>query len=156
MDCFETKNAKIFCEIFSRVTFTNLDILQNIFWKYWNFSDYFIFRTKVYFLSKSSFSGFSCLKTYVYIKHKQKHIIHVKKTCIKSIFPLRRGAGGQGPSGRGKFFYVLREDTQKGVFLLTTKGTGGGQFFPFRPFPSDKIFGFEPLRSRNFFYLCLP
>ena len=143
MDCFETKNAKIFCEIFSRVTFTNLDIFQNIFWKYWNFSDYFIFRTKVYFLSKSSFKGFSCLKTYNYIKHKQKHIIHVKKTCIKSIFPLRRGAGGQGPSGRGKFFYVLHKGRHTKRCFFTGQTTKG-------------IFGFEPLRSRNFFYLCLP
>ena len=50
LECYETKEyAKIFCDVFARVSIKK------------NFS----LRTKVFFLSKSSISGFSLKKTYI-------------------------------------------------------------------------------------------
>ena len=48
--------AKIFCQ-----GYPVKKLFQNIFLKYWNFSNYFSFRTKVFF-TLSYISSFSCFK----------------------------------------------------------------------------------------------
>ena len=59
LECYETKEyAKIFCEIFERVSFKNF--FFNI--KYLNFLSIFPLEPNLFLSSKSSILGFSCFK----------------------------------------------------------------------------------------------
>ena len=103
LKCSETKEyAKIFCDIFDSVSVKNiskyfLKILKSIF----------PLEPIFFLLSKSSFSGFSCSKTYLFI--------HVKKTCIKST-NSSVGGGRSRPCYTSLFFTCsLREHVKKNL-----------------------------------------
>ena len=87
-ECSEMeKYAKMFCDIFARVSVKN--IFPDIFIKYWNFSKHFSFRIKVFFFHKN-------IHTYV-LDHFESFDMHneklLKKIIRKENFFLPFGAG---------------------------------------------------------------
>ena len=82
--CLECSETKEFGEVLARLSVKNVDTFPNIFLNIEMF-----FCNQNFFHSKSSFSGLSCFKIYIYI-----YLNLVKTTYIKSLCPLTGMGGG--------------------------------------------------------------